>query len=141
MAKYIRLTVDEVATAAELAGVSPDVAVATWLKGGKRFPGNSDPDPVENMHAGLMALADQSRSADQEFGAGEPDDEGTEEGTGSANTDEADDMPGFTGPMNGAMTQYDGQHDDAMNTQGSNNYDLEQYIRQLVDDEFKNSNA
>lgn len=123
MAKYIRLTADEVATAAELAGVPPELAVAEWQQGGKRFAASAAEDPVENMQDGLAALAADTAEDEPD----EPDDD---------TDDSAPDIPGYTGPVeNNSMVPY-AQDAEAMNTQGSDDYDLNQYIRKLVDEEF-----
>lgn len=159
--KPFRLTEDEVATAAQLAGVPPALAIAVWQTE-KRF-NNKTRDPVDNMHEGLSMLADSLRSAGNDWedalrmyyrGSKVPMDVMAQAGRMKEQNDpsmqpmgetpepmtppdQPMDIPGYTRSMNRPMPM---QYEDAQaNQAGAANYDFDRYIRKLIDEEFSNA--
>jgi len=93
----------------------------------------------------LNSLTPFMNSADS--GEEEPD-ENDLFGTGMADAGEESDLgspeniAGFTGPLSPDVTSFGGPTDMALNAQGSQDYELDSFIRKLVDEELKpNTNA
>lgn len=125
----------------------------------KQYATGSINDPVDNMHAGLAIIAEGLRQSGGDweeaakfyYGGSSPDvlsrarqfesELGTEEIEPPAEMPmemgNASNIPGYTGPMNSNVTPYD-SFDQETNQMGSANYELDRYIRRLVDEEFDN---
>lgn len=146
--KPIRLSEDEVATAAQLAGVPSALAVAVWQDKGFKS--------VDRMHEALELLADGLRLAGNDWqGALEHYYSGgqmpgnvlaqansmkemyneplTDDVLGEVVTEEM----GYTGSVNGSMVPFN-YYDETSDTMGRDNYSLDRYIRGLIEEEFNN---
>lgn len=122
MPRPIKLTAGEVATMAQLAGVSPALAVTAWQQGAL---GQSVDEVQEKL--GSMRSAEFEDEMPEPTGMLDPQQLGSE-----------DNIPRFGGqamtPMQSSYDTFDPQ----LNQIGSNNYDFDRYIRNLVEEEFNN---
>src|ERR1041385_7810523 len=123
MPKPIRLTEDEVTTAAQLAGVPPALALAVWAQN-KSVSVDALDQMLSSLSEGLRKSGGDWQGATQQHYENEQPDMPNDLGSNA-------DIPGYTGPMNGSSMAPYNTNDPELNQQGSNNYALDKYIRRL----------